>query len=97
VLTRAGEATGVEFRSGNGAVVAAEARNEVVLAAGALATPKILMLSGIGPGAHLQSLGIPVLRDLAGVGENFQDHLEVSVYGRTREPISLFGNDRGIA
>jgi choline dehydrogenase-like flavoprotein len=69
----------------------------VVLAAGALATPKILMLSGIGPGAHLQSLGIPVLRDLAGVGENFQDHLEVSVYGRTREPISLFGNDRGIA
>jgi len=97
VLTQAGDATGVEYRLGNGAVLAAEARHAVVLAAGALATPKILMLSGIGPGAHLQSLGIPVVRDLAGVGENFQDHLEVSAYGRTREPISLFGNDRGIA
>lgn len=88
-------ATGLEYRAG-GQIAAATARHEVVLSAGALATPKILQLSGIGPGAHLQSLGIPVLRDLGGVGRNYQDHLEVSVYGRAREPISLFGHDRGL-
>jgi choline dehydrogenase-like flavoprotein len=96
VLTRGGEATGVEYRNGHGTVVA-EARHEVILAAGALATPKILLLSGIGPGSHLQALGIPVVRDLRGVGENYQDHLEVSAYGRTRDPISMFGNDKGLA
>lgn len=97
VLTQDGEATGVEYSTGRGAVVTVLARQEVILAAGALASPKILLLSGIGPGAHLQSMGIPVVRDHPGVGENFQDHLEVSTYGRTREPISLFGNDKGFA
>ena len=97
VQTQSGEAVGVDYRVGNGATVTAGVRHEVILAAGALATPKILQLSGIGPGAHLQSLGIPVVRNLPGVGENFQDHLEVGVYGRTREPISLFGNDKGVA
>lgn len=96
VMTQGGEATGVEYRNGRGSTVTAHARQEVILAAGALATPKILMLSGIGPGSHLQSMGIHVVRDLPGVGENYQDHLEVSAYGRAREPISLFGNDKGL-
>jgi len=76
--------------------VQANATREVVLAAGALASPKLLMLSGMGPGSQLQALGIPVVKDLPGVGKNFQDHLEVSVYGRCREPISLAGNDTGL-
>ncbi|MCG3188528.1 MAG: Alcohol dehydrogenase [acceptor] [Burkholderiaceae bacterium] len=92
---RGAEVTGVEYRTKAGTATASAAK-EVILAAGALATPKILMLSGIGPGAHLQSLGIPVLRDLPGVGGNYHDHLEVGVYGRARDPISLFGNDRGL-
>jgi choline dehydrogenase-like flavoprotein len=96
VLTKGGEATGVEYRIGSGDRVTADARHEVILAAGALASPKILQLSGIGPETHLQSLGIPLVCDLPGVGENYQDHLEVSTYGRTREPISMFGNDKGL-
>ncbi len=51
-----------------------EARREVVLSAGAIGTPQILMLSGIGDGAHLQEMGIPVLRHAPGVGRNLQDH-----------------------
>ncbi|WP_081434896.1 GMC family oxidoreductase [Azotobacter vinelandii] len=69
---------------------------EVILSAGALSTPKILMLSGIGPKDHLQEHGIPVLHDAPQVGKNYQDHLEVSVYGRTKDPISLLGNDTGL-
>lgn len=82
-------------REGDATERFALARAEVVLAAGALATPGILQRSGIGPGAALHALGIPVVRDLPGVGENFQDHLEVGVYGRCREPDSLAGQDRG--
>lgn len=95
LVIEAGQVTGVEYRTKD-AAAAASAKREVILAAGALATPKILMLSGIGPGAHLQSLGIPVRHDLAGVGGNYHDHLEVGVYGRARDPISLFGNDKGL-
>ncbi|XP_034254592.1 glucose dehydrogenase [FAD, quinone]-like [Thrips palmi] len=57
----------------------AKARQEVVLSAGTLNSPQILMLSGLGPADHLRALGIPVVRDLPGVGENLQDH--VSCFG----------------
>ncbi|MBE2243152.1 MAG: GMC family oxidoreductase N-terminal domain-containing protein [Burkholderiaceae bacterium] len=96
VLTEGGAATGVEYRMASGATLRAEARREVILAAGGLATPKIMMLSGIGPGEHLRSHGIEVVHDLPGVGGNYHDHLEVGVYGRARDPISLAGNDRGL-
>lgn len=96
VLIEGGRATGVVWRDASG-MHTAKARREVVLSAGALATPKLLMLSGVGPGAQLQQFGVAVQQDLPGVGENFQDHLEVSVYGRCKEPISLLGNDRGWA
>ena len=96
VVTSGGEATGVEYRRGDAAPQTARARSEVIVAAGALASPKILQLSGIGAAAPLRALGIDVVRDLPGVGQNFQDHLEVSTYGRTHGPISLFGNDRGL-
>lgn len=96
VVIEGGRATGVVWRDAAG-LHTARAGREVVLSAGALATPKLLMLSGIGPGAQLQQFGIAVKQDLAGVGENFQDHLEVSVYGRCKDPISLLGNDQGWA
>src|SRR5262249_25473579 len=69
-------AAGVVFRRG-GVLQRAEARAEVILAAGAVGSPKILELSGIGQGALLSSLGIAPRHELPGVGENLQDHLQL--------------------
>ncbi|HET9733860.1 MAG TPA: GMC family oxidoreductase N-terminal domain-containing protein [Burkholderiales bacterium] len=69
-------AAGVEFRAGGEALFAAAAR-EVILAAGAIGSPQLLQLSGIGAGGLLQGLGIPVIHDLPGVGENLHDHLQI--------------------
>jgi choline dehydrogenase len=70
-------ATGVEFRLGPRGRQIAETRREVILAAGAIGSPQILQLSGIGPGELLRSLGLPVQVDLPGVGGNLQDHLQI--------------------
>ncbi len=92
-VTFAGKAaTGVVLEDGTKIT----ARREVVLCAGAIETPRLLQLSGIGPGAHLQSHGIAVVSDLPGVGENFQDHLESTVQGETHDPMSLLGEDKGL-
>lgn len=69
-----GRATGVTFRRG-GKTETISARHGVVLSAGALNTPRLLMLSGIGPATHLAGMGIDVVRDLPGVGGNLQDHV----------------------
>ena len=64
--------------------------NEVILSAGALNSPQLLMLSGLGPKHHLQSLGVPVLVDLAGVGRNLQDHYgSMGLVGVADEPITI--------
>ena len=74
-------AAGVEARMDDGAVLNFDASREVILSAGAVGSPQILQVSGIGPGQLLSSKGIPVIHDLPGVGENLQDHLQVrSVY-----------------
>jgi choline dehydrogenase len=76
-LTFAGRScTGVEFRAGGGKRTAV-AKREVVLAAGAIGSPQILQLSGIGPGGLLQQHGVSVVHDLSGVGENLHDHLQI--------------------
>jgi choline dehydrogenase len=69
-------ATGVEVRDQAGAASAA-ARREVILASGAIGSPQLLQLSGIGPGALLQAFGVPLVHELKGVGENLQDHLQI--------------------
>jgi len=66
------------------------ARREVVLAASSINTPKLLLLSGIGPGAELARLGIPVLADRPGVGANLQDHLEVYLQYACTQPVTLY-------
>ena len=80
-------ATGVEYLAGGGhhRVLA----GEVILAGGAINTPQLLQLSGIGDAAHLRSLGIEPVQHLPGVGENLQDHLEVYVQHASREPVSM--------
>ena len=80
-------ASGVEYRRA-GRVERARASREVVLAAGALQSPQLLQLSGVGPGALLQQFGIPIVRDLPGVGENLQDHLQLRVLYRCTKPIT---------
>jgi choline dehydrogenase len=73
---------GVELLPTNGAPRGARARRGVVMAAGALGTPQILQLSGVGPGALLHTHGIALLHELPGVGQNLQDHLQIrAVYG----------------
>ena len=76
VLFDAKRASGVRMRQ-NGMMHDLKARREIILSSGAVATPKLLQLSGIGPGALLQSFGIEVVHDSPGVGENLQDHLQI--------------------
>jgi len=82
----AGRAVGVAWTR-DGVRCEARADREVVLAAGAVGTPHLLELSGVGDGARLQALGLPVVRHLPGVGENLQDHLQLRpVFGITGAP-----------
>jgi choline dehydrogenase-like flavoprotein len=69
-------ATGVRWRQ-NGEVRSARCRGEIVLTAGAIGSPQILMLSGVGPAAHLSQHGIPLVLDRMGVGQNLHDHLQL--------------------
>ncbi|WP_316013161.1 GMC family oxidoreductase [Roseobacter sp. HKCCA0434] len=84
--------TGVELEDGT----AIGAAREVVMCAGAIEPPRLLQLSGIGDRAHLAAHGIDVVADLPGVGENYQDHLEVNVQCYTKDPISLYRHDKGL-
>ena len=81
------QARGVEYRR-DGRREVASARREVILAAGAIESPKLLMLSGVGDGAHLQSLGIETRHHLPGVGQNLQDHLDVILVQACTQAIS---------
>lgn len=81
-------AVGVEYRVGSDCRQAMA--GEIVCSGGAINSPQLLQLSGIGPADRLQELDIPVVRDLPGVGENLQDHLEVYVQYACRKPVSLY-------
>jgi len=82
-------AVGVEIAARDGIRVIRAAR-EVILAASSLNSPKLLMLSGIGPAAHLREHGIEVLADRAGVGQNLQDHLEIYMQFAALQPVTLY-------
>lgn len=87
-------ASGVRYRQ-DGQPQQARASREVILAAGAYQTPKLLMLSGIGPQEQLKQHGIAVRHALPGVGKNLQDHYEVPVVASTRGAFGYYGQDRG--
>ena len=84
-------ASGVEVLRG-GHLQTVRARREVVLAASSINSPKLLMLSGIGPAGHLKEHGIDVLADRPGVGANLQDHLEIYLQKICKEPVSLYSS-----
>jgi choline dehydrogenase len=81
-------ATGVAFTQG-GVAKRATARREVILCGGAINSPHLLMLSGIGPAAHVQEAGVTVVHDLPGVGQNLQDHFQARITYRCRFPVTL--------
>ncbi len=83
-------AVGVEYRQG-GKLQTIKAQREVLLCAGALQSPQVLMLSGIGPGAQLQQHGIATVHDLPGVGENLHDHVDVVQVVNAPHLKDLFG------
>lgn len=80
-------ATGVEVRLADGSAAAVSARREVILCCGAIDTPRLLLLSGIGPAAQLRRLGIDVMADLPGVGQNLADHVEGIVLWEATRPL----------
>ncbi|MBE1294977.1 MAG: choline dehydrogenase [Rhodobacteraceae bacterium] len=89
VVIEDGRAVGVEIERG-GKVEVIRANAEVILSASSLNSPKLLMLSGIGPAAHLAKHGIDVIADRPGVGKNLQDHLEFYFQFASKQPITLY-------
>ena len=89
VVIEEGRAVGVEIERG-GKVEVIRADAEVILSASSLNSPKLLMLSGIGPAAHLAEHGIEVVADRQGVGKNLQDHLEFYFQFASKQPITLY-------
>ena len=84
-----GRAVGVEVERG-GRIEVIRARREVILAASSINSPKLLMLSGVGPAAELAAHGIDVAADRPGVGKNLQDHLELYIQQACTQPITLY-------
>jgi choline dehydrogenase len=88
ILVEHGRATGISYRSGE-KVETAYADREIVICGGAINSPQLLMLSGIGPAEHLKSAGIETVVDLPGVGQNLQDHLAAGIAFQSTKPVSL--------
>jgi choline dehydrogenase len=82
-------AVGVEIDQG-GTITTLHAQKEVIIAASSINSPKLLMLSGIGPSKHLKEHGIDVIADRPGVGQNLQDHLELYLQIASLKPITLY-------
>ena len=89
ILFERRRASGVRYRRGNSDRLVL-ARREVIVSCGPINSPQLLKLSGVGPAAELADLGIPVVHDLPGVGENLQDHLEFYFQVASKEPITLY-------
>ncbi len=94
VLVEKGRAVGVEYLSGGHSKETVYASAEVVLSGGAVNSPKLLLLSGIGPADEIKAHGINVVHDLPGVGKNFQDHMDVYIAAECSQPVSYNGHDR---
>ena len=89
--------TGVTYKDRTGQVVTAHAAKEVILSAGAVGSPHLLMLSGIGPADHLKDIGIQVHHDLPGVGQNLNDHPDFVLKFDCLQPVSFWPKTRPLA
>ncbi|WP_306049468.1 choline dehydrogenase [Oceaniradius stylonematis] len=89
IVIEDGRATGVEIERG-GTIETVRANREVIVAASSINSPKLLMLSGIGPASDLMKLGIEVIANRPGVGRNLQDHLELYIQMAASQPVTLY-------
>ena len=89
IIIENSQATGVEYTQGNKKSVLS-ASKEVIISASAINSPKLLLLSGIGPASELKSKGIKVVANRPGVGKNLQDHLELYIQMASKKPVSLY-------
>ena len=89
-------ATGVEYVQ-DGVVRRVRARREVIVSGGAINSPQLLMLSGLGEADALRGVGLPVVADLPGVGRNLQDHIEIYVQHACTQPVSLYPTQKPLA
>jgi len=96
VLFEKRRAAGIEYQRG-GATYRARASREVIVSGGAINSPQILMLSGIGNADELKQFGMPIVQHLPGVGENLQDHIETYVQYRCKQPITLYSAQNPLA
>jgi len=92
LLVEGGRVTGVEYER-SGRIEQARAEREVLLSAGAIGSPKLMLLSGIGPADEISALGIKPVHDLPGVGRNYQDHLNSYVVSDLNRPLSYDGQN----
>ena len=89
------KAVGIEYVK-DGSTKKAFAETEVIISGGAINSPQLLMLSGIGDANHLKEHDIPVVQHLPGVGQNLQDHLELYVVQKCKKPVTLLGDQKGL-
>jgi choline dehydrogenase len=87
-----GRTTGVKFEH-RGSVLSAHASREIIVSTGAIKSPQLLMLSGIGPEDHIREFGIKPVLHLPGVGQNLQDHLSISVINESKKPVTYHNVD----
>ncbi|MDE0111729.1 MAG: choline dehydrogenase [Albidovulum sp.] len=97
ILVEDRKANGIEYLDNLERNVSVSADKEVILSAGAVGTPQLLMLSGIGPGEQLRSLGIDVVADLPGVGQNLNDHPDFVLKYKCLKPVSIWPKTKPIA
>lgn len=95
LLTEGKRCTGVRIDQ-MGREIEVKARREVIVSSGSIASPQLLQISGIGPAAHLKSIGVEVVHDLPGVGSNLSDHYVVRVSHRVKDAVSINQLARGV-
>ncbi len=95
IIVEGKKAVGIEYLRNGRSTETARANREVILSGGAVNSPRLMLLSGIGPGKELKALGIDVVHDLPGVGKNFQDHMDVYIAAECSQPVSYNGEDVG--
>ena len=88
------EATGISYKTVNGDIIKVDALKEVILSAGAVGSPQLLMLSGVGPASHLKDHGITIVADMPGVGQNLNDHPDFVLKYKCLKPVSIWPQTR---